>query len=81
MRCLLNTSLRFFVGERVVEDREVLTAVLKCLNILGDFYIINIFQASIYHKHDILLSKQKKKVPESCLKNKQNKIKQKHPKS
>lgn len=63
MRCLLNTSLRFFVGERVVEDREVLTAVLKRLNILGDFYIINIFQASIYHKHDILLSKQKKKSP------------------
>jgi hypothetical protein len=35
--------------------------VIKCLNILGDFYIINIFQANIYHNHDILLSKQKKK--------------------
>lgn len=35
--------------------------VLKCLNILRDFYIINIFQANIYHKYDILLSKQKKK--------------------
>ena len=61
-------SLNFCWG-RVVGNTEVANCNFKMSKYFSGLYIINLFQASIYHKHDILLSKQKK-PPEMCFKNK-----------
>lgn len=54
---------------RVVGNREVANCNFKMSKYFKDLYIINFFQASVYHKHDILLSKQTK-IPQICFKNK-----------